>query len=505
MSNSENSETPNIQEREARLLALILLYISTELLLGVIIMILNEEEFYNYRTDPVNGSDVVDMNRTGVSFYDDFLSKDPDIINGLKNYKNLVGKVVMMSPNEYYQECSNYGFPDHKPSVESLKRSRRSHVEVLNHLKNVLTVYKHKFPMPFINKSDNGQEGLHRMMVIGDMFGWDHKVPVLVVDWYDKQKAYEQAKQERKQRVEYNIEKSIKEALRYRFRNLEELQDQLQWELDKQFDYNNDDIDVPVVFELTNNDKDKTFVVSIGPYSSEFDYDDVSFIDHDENDSIDNDLDDVDLEDFMQRYFGDNWEKDFSSTYDKLKNSIKEDMSSVEVDSDGNSLTQEQSNFFKDSKVRDTQGNLLVCYHGSAEVFDTFDKTKIRRGNSLGRGFYFSSDPNTSENYKRNGGEVKKVYLNIKNPRFFTITSSHQQFLIEIALEFNIPPFDKNKRPVNLNNAVTKVLQAHGYDGVISYIPSEKKYEIVTYEPEQAKSVANNAPTSKANINEESN
>ena len=34
-----------------------------------------------------------------------------------------------------------------------------------------------------------------------------------------------------------------------------------------------------------------------------------------------------------------------------------------EKDSLGNILTQEQITFFRDSKVRDEQGRLLVCYH----------------------------------------------------------------------------------------------------------------------------------------------
>jgi hypothetical protein len=36
---------------------------------------------------------------------------------------------------------------------------------------------------------------------------------------------------------------------------------------------------------------------------------------------------------------------------------------SRELDSLGNELTKEQAEFFKDSKVRDENGNLLVVYH----------------------------------------------------------------------------------------------------------------------------------------------
>ena len=264
------------------------------------------EQFYDYKTAPVQGDQVVDLHRTGMSYYNDFLSKDQETLDYLRDEKNLTGTVIMMSPEEYFEECSKYGFIDSHPSVESLKQSRRRDTKILSHLKDVLTVYKRRFPMPMLNKADPGQEGLHRMMVIGDMFGWDHKVPVLVIDWADKQRAYEAEKRRRVERIEYNIKKAVKDALMYKFSNIEELREQIQWELDKQFDYNDDGIDVPVSFELTTDEQSKTFKVTIGASYYEFDYDDVNFIDEEDEFQI-NDLETEDIEDFLRRHFGDNW------------------------------------------------------------------------------------------------------------------------------------------------------------------------------------------------------
>ena len=275
-------------------------------------------DFYDYRTETVNGSDVVDRHRTGMSFYDDFILGNQKTLDYLRDKKNLKGEVVMMSPEEYFKECSNYGFLDSHPSVETLKQQRASDKKILDHLRSVLTVYKRKFPMPMINKAQNGQEGLHRMMVIGDMFGWDHKVPVLIVDWADKQRAFEDQKRERKERIEYNIRQSVQEALRYKFTNIEELKEQLQWELDRQFKYNDDGIDIPVKFELTNDEQNDCFIVSIGAASYDFDYDEVQFIDSAEDDSDIDDIDLDDVEDFLRRHFGDNWRK----THPHLKNTF---------------------------------------------------------------------------------------------------------------------------------------------------------------------------------------
>lgn len=265
-----------------------------------------EQEFYDYKTDPVNGSDVVDLKHTGMSFYDQFIQGNQKEIDYLKDKKNLVGEVVMMSPTEYFKACSEYGFPNSHPSIETLKQQRYRDEKTLNHLKAVLTVYKKKFPMPMLNKAEAGQEGLHRMLVIGDMFGWDHKVPVLIVDWADKQLAYEQQKKERIQKIEYNIRKAVKQALEYKFRNIEELEEQLQWELDKVFEYS--DIETPVNFELISDEQNKEFTVAIGSATYSFDYEDIKFTDFNIDDELE--IDDLDLEtdeDFLIRYFGDNW------------------------------------------------------------------------------------------------------------------------------------------------------------------------------------------------------
>ena len=86
-------------------------------------------------------------------------------------------------------------------------------------------------------------------------------------------------------------------------------------------------------------------------------------------------------------------------------------------DSEGNTLTKEQQEFFKDSKVRDENGNLLVVYHGSPAKFTVFDHYHInKRGNSHGRGFYFTEKKSLAEGYEKEGGQLLKGYLNITKP-----------------------------------------------------------------------------------------
>jgi hypothetical protein len=86
-------------------------------------------------------------------------------------------------------------------------------------------------------------------------------------------------------------------------------------------------------------------------------------------------------------------------------------------DSDGNTLTKAQQEYFKDSKVRDEKGNLLVVYHGSSSKFTVFDHKHINtHGNAHGRGFYFTENKSLAEGYNKDGGQLLKGYLNIENP-----------------------------------------------------------------------------------------
>lgn len=66
------------------------------------------------------------------------------------------------------------------------------------------------------------------------------------------------------------------------------------------------------------------------------------------------------------------------------------------VDADGNQLTEEQQEFFKDSKVRDDNGNLIPMYHGTnTPNFTVFDPKQSDDNISL----FFTSDPDVANTY----------------------------------------------------------------------------------------------------------
>ena len=85
-----------------------------------------------------------------------------------------------------------------------------------------------------------------------------------------------------------------------------------------------------------------------------------------------------------------------------------------DTDSTGTRLSQEQREYFKDSKVVDEKGKLRITYHGSPNRFFTFDRGRIGKGNDqFGAGFYFATSEEASRSY---GDNVHKTYLNITKP-----------------------------------------------------------------------------------------
>lgn len=252
----------------------------------------DDKQFYDYGTSQVQGTSIFDETKTGTSFYDEFLTSSGR--EYLRNKKNLVGSIVYMSPEEYYEQCGEHAF-GRKVSVENLKAQRSADKNTLAHLKDVLMIYKKKFPMPYINYAEKGQEGLHRMYVAGELFGWDSpKHPVLVIKWADEDRHTREVKEKQNAEIERAIEQAVKEALNFRFIDIEDFRTQLEFELDRTFEFI-DKVSKPVKFDLKVHSD--TCIISVAEISYTFPVDDIKMKSADEIEDSDIDLDDVDLDD----------------------------------------------------------------------------------------------------------------------------------------------------------------------------------------------------------------
>jgi len=107
----------------------------------------------------------------------------------------------------------------------------------------------------------------------------------------------------------------------------------------------------------------------------------------------------------------------------QIEDSNKSSFSLPSTDSQGRTLSKQQQEYFKDSKVRDQDGKLLVMYHGTSEDFNTFASNKIDVAN-LGKGFYFTDKKEIADSYaerrtQERGGNRRVIEAYIKSIKPF--------------------------------------------------------------------------------------
>lgn len=155
------------------------------------------------------------------------------------------------------------------------------------------------------------------------------------------------------------------------------------------------------------------------------------------------------------------------------------------------SITKEQKEFFKNSKIRDNNGNLLVVYHGTDKDFEVFDKTMIKTGSAGGDGFYFTTNKKDARGYAGNKGLIYSCFLNIINPFIYEYEETFYNNTI-------IPIY---KKAQSKNMSFEEYLKSIGYDGII--LTNYSREDIyIAFEPNQIKSIYNKFPTTSNNINE---
>lgn len=131
--------------------------------------------------------------------------------------------------------------------------------------------------------------------------------------------------------------------------------------------------------------------------------------------------------------------------------------------------------WFKGSKVVDEKGNPLVVYHGTADDFSVFDKSKTQTPM-----FWFTADKaslkdgRTSTNAKGGVKKIMEVYLDIKNP---ANSDQYENFTID-------------------------QLKARGFDGVkLGKKDGYSSDVYIAFEPNQIKSVKNSGKFDPKNPN----
>ena len=184
-------------------------------------------------------------------------------------------------------------------------------------------------------------------------------------------------------------------------------------------------------------------------------------------------------------------------------------------DTDGNELSREQQEYFKDSKVRDDQGRLMVMYHGTPNG----GFTKFHSGT------YFTENPGYADVYQNPNASMLstkknadapmtyKVYLNVKKPFDTRNAKERRIFMQEFYRKYGTgTPLAESGLPdwvdgMDLQDFIEEM--EYDYDGLILDEGGVGGYgdevvsrglSYVVFDPAQVKNVDNNAPTEDPDI-----
>jgi hypothetical protein len=185
-------------------------------------------------------------------------------------------------------------------------------------------------------------------------------------------------------------------------------------------------------------------------------------------------------------------------------------------DSEGNTLSPEQQAYFKNSKVRDDNGNLLVMYHGTPYGGFTQFRTSsyFTQDKSHANVFHSPSASSIRGRYdKATSPQTYAVYLNIEKPFDTRRTKERNIFNNEYyrnygmgtsLMESGLPDWLDG---IDLQEFLEE--KGYGYDGLIldeggtgGYGEEVKPrgFSYVAFSPEQIKSIDNQTPTSSPDI-----
>lgn len=104
-------------------------------------------------------------------------------------------------------------------------------------------------------------------------------------------------------------------------------------------------------------------------------------------------------------------------------------------DSEGRELTEEQVRYFKDSKVRTAEGNLLVLYHQTNNDFTVFDPKRSGAGTTDNQTPYGIFMKPSTEDLKL-GDKQMPLYANIKNPLYAFNRNDVDKSVSEMSPEY---------------------------------------------------------------------
>lgn len=116
--------------------------------------------------------------------------------------------------------------------------------------------------------------------------------------------------------------------------------------------------------------------------------------------------------------------------------------------------------WFRESKVRDYEGDPIMMFHGTPSTFDAFDKEHLGSTSehpSANLGFFFTTDPRVAEIWAdENDVRILEVYLSIQNP--LVMRGEHYKAMVDESRLYRDMHTDVD--------ALLQVAAEAGHDGI---------------------------------------
>jgi hypothetical protein len=130
-------------------------------------------------------------------------------------------------------------------------------------------------------------------------------------------------------------------------------------------------------------------------------------------------------------------------------------------------------------------------WHGSAEQFNEFDKSRWGESDEgyLGAGFYFTNKPEVAQWYTKGSpnASIYRVFLKQKRPANIGMVNGKRADIAQYAQDLTGQTFDRYDRSPEMSVKITQALQRFGIDG-IDYTFRDGSKELTVFEPSAIKS-----------------
>ena len=193
------------------------------------------------------------------------------------------------------------------------------------------------------------------------------------------------------------------------------------------------------------------------------------------------------------------------------------------TDNNGNALSEAQQKYFKDSKVRDENGNLMVMYHGTPSGnFTVFkDGTYFTPNKQYAERYQSTSASSISTGKVADNPKTYEVYLDIKKPFDINDPEARRIYIEEYIKGGNamgINPYESDAYYNNINSIDWTegedlrdflIEEGYDYDGLVLDEGADGGYgdavdyrgnSYVIFSPEQVKNVDDLNPTNNKDI-----